>query len=299
MENQCIGLAEALDVDYELKRLSPRRPWVALPPAWWWRAMRRSVCGIDLHPPWPDLLVSCGRRSVATALAIKRASGGAAYAVHIQDPKISPQRFDLLVVPRHDRLAGENIIQTDGALHRVTEDKLATQGYAFSAEYGDLPRPLVTVLVGGSNRRQSMDADVAERLASCLLKMLDEDGVGLAITPSRRTAPSVLDLLRKRLANRPVRIWDGQGDNPYFGLLAMADGIVVTEDSVSMVTEACFTGRPVWVFEYGGGGLRHQAFQRRMRQLGCTRPFQGRFERWSYEPLRETRRVAECIKATW
>ncbi len=299
MENQCIGLAEALGVDYELKRLFARRPWTALPPAWWWRPLRESVCGIDLRPPWPDLVISCGRRSVATALAIKRVGEGRVFALHIQHPRISPDRFDLLIVPRHDKLSGANIIQTDGALHRVTQERLVEAARVFAPHYADLPRPLVTVLLGGSNRRQALSAAVAERLAERLLQLSVEDGVGLAITPSRRTTPAVVDLLRRKLAQRPVRIWDGGGDNPYFGLLALADAIVVTEDSVSMVTEACSTGKPVQVFEYGGGGGRHQAFHRRMRELGCTRPFQGRFEHWSYQPLRETARVAERVQALW
>lgn len=296
MENQCRGLAEAIGVEPERRRLAPRRPWVYLPPGAWPAPLHRAVCGATLEPPWPDLLISCGRRSVAPALAIRRASGGATFAVHIQAPHVPVARFDLVVVPRHDRLTGENVLVTRGALHRVTAARLADAARRLAGDLAHLPRPLVAVLVGGSNRRQTVSRTVIEEFADGLLRLAHEHGAGLAVTPSRRTGEENTALLRERLSGVPLAFWDGSGENPYFALLALADALVVTGDSVSMVSEACSTGKPVHVCDLEGGSKRLRAFHDGLRRDGVTRGFHGELERWSYEPLDETARVAAAVR---
>ena len=103
-------------------------------------------------------------------------------------------------------------------------------------------------------------------------------------------------LLRDGLAGLPCRFWDGTGTNPYFAYLGLADGFVVTADSVNMVSEAASTGKPVHVFDLDGGSAKFQRFHDRLRAAGVTRPFAGRLERWSYAPLDDTRRVAEAVR---
>jgi mitochondrial fission protein ELM1 len=296
MENQCRGLAEALGVEPAVRRIAPRRPWVLLPPGLWPYPLHPAVCGARLEPPWPDLLISCGRRSVATALAIRRASAGRTFAVHIQAPHVPVGRFDLVVVPRHDRLSGENVVVTRGALHRITGGVLGRAAATLAPVYAALPRPLIAVLVGGSNRRQTISAPVIEDFAAKLRILADSHRAGLAITPSRRTGEENVALLRERLEGVPMVFWDGTGENPYFALLALADTVVVTGDSVSMVSEACSTGKPVYVYDLEGGSTRLQAFHAALRREGITRPLDDSLERWSYDPLDETTRVAEIVR---
>ncbi len=293
MANQCLGLAEALGVEPVRKIVRIRAPWRHLPPPLWFRALAAPGPGSDpLAPPWPDLLIGTGRASVALSIAVRRASGGRTFTVQIQDPRVNPVRFDLVVVPEHDRCRGDNVMVTRGALHRVTPERLSAEGARLAPALAHLPRPLVTVLLGGSNRYYRFDLDDAARLGDQLAALHRAHGVGVVVTPSRRTDPQALRMLAGHLPPEASVIWDGCGENPYFAYLALADYLLVTCDSVSMVSEAAATGRPVYVLGLRGGGRKFRAFHRNLERVGITRPFRGRLERWEYTPLGDTGAVA-------
>ena len=110
MASQALGLAEAAGFRFVEKRLSVRRPWAWLPPQLWVGPLRAvSDAGVALAPPWPDLVIGCGRHAAMPALAIRRASGDRTFAAQIQDPRVGRGEFDLLFVPEHDRLRGPGI----------------------------------------------------------------------------------------------------------------------------------------------------------------------------------------------
>jgi hypothetical protein len=296
MESQCVGLAEALGLPCAIKRLRrPRMPLKYLPPSLWPNPLSRTQEDI-LAPPWPDVLISSGRGSVAAALAVRRASAGKTFTVHIQTPYVSSSRFDLVVIPQHDSLRGDNVLVTRTALHGVTKERLAEAAQRFSAHLSYLPRPLIAVLVGGSNKYQSCSPQTMHRLADQLIAAARECGGGLAITTSRRTEEENERLLRDRLQAVPLFFWDGMEENPYLGLLALADAIVVTSDSVSMVSEACSTGKPVHVFNMGGGHKKLRQFHKTLMDDGVTRPFAGKVEQWSYDPPNETEKIAGIVR---
>jgi hypothetical protein len=296
MASQALGLAEALECPVVEKRLAIRAPWRNLPPHLWLRPF--AALGADgdaLEPPWPDILIGCGRNSVAPAQAVKRASGGATFWAQIQDPHFARGDIDLMVVPFHDGAEGANVIRTRGAVHRITPRKLAAAADCFAGLLRPLPRPLVAVLLGGSNHAYRITPARAENFAG-QLAYLARRGYGLAITPSRRTDEALIAALRARLAGPGTFIWDGRGDNPYFGMLGAADAIVATADSVSMVSEAAATGKPVHIVDLDGGSAKFDRFHAAMRQAGATRPFTGAIEQWRYEPLDDTAGAAAEIK---
>ena len=296
MESQCLGLAEALGLDPVIKRIRPRFPWSTLPPQCWIAPLSAiSDAGDPLGPPWPDLLIATGRATVAPAAAIKRANP-ATVAVQIQNPTIDPARFDLVVTPSHDRLIGPNVIQTMGALHRVTPGRLEEATNEFRDRYAALPRPLTGVLIGGANRQYRMSGATASRLGNLMADAARATGGGLAITPSRRTGDDNLSAILAPLAGLPVDVWDGTGDNPYFGILALADALVVTSDSVNMVTEACATGKPVYIFDLNGGSAKFGRFHTAFREAGMTRPFEGRTDSWIYTPPDDMTRATEAVR---
>lgn len=297
MENQCLGLAEALGLNPDVKRVAPRFPWRVLPPHLWFGALHApGPDGDVLSPPWPDLLIATGRQTVALSIAIKRLAGNRVFTVQIQNPVISAARFDLVATPRHDRLTGENVIVTEGALHRITPDRLAAEAGKFRDRLAGLPNPRVAVLIGGSNGQYRMTRKSAEALADRVAGLANNQGAGLMVTTSRRTGAENEAILRDRLAGLSADIWDGAGDNPYFGYLGLADAIVVTGDSVSMVSEACATGKPVYVFDLEGGSEKFRRFHENLRARGFTRPFTGSLENWNYTPLRDTESVADEIR---
>ena len=296
MENQCLGLAEAIGLNIQIKRIYPRAPWRWLPPTLWLAPL--SSLGPDsdqIIPPWPKLLISSGRMSVRPAMKIKKLSRGFTFGVHIQNPGVPSKYFDLIIPPKHDGLTGENIISTTGSLHRVTPDLMSQAAKKFETETKSLPRPLVAVLVGGSNKTYHFGVKEAENLGN-KLSHLAENGAGILLTSSRRTGKKNEKILKDSLKKHRSIVWDGLPPNPYFGFLGLADAIIITSDSVSMTSEAISTGKPVYVFDLPGGNNKFQLFHNQLRADGITRPFKGKIESWSYNKINDTPIVAAKIK---
>ncbi len=297
MEVQCVGLAEALGFEPWIKRIQVTKPWRWLPP----RLVPDPLATIGpkrdrLAPPWPEVLIASGRQTVASSMAIRRASGGRTFTVQIQNPVVGPAAFDVVVAPQHDRLTGPNVIETIGGLNRVTEARLRAAAAKFGPAFAHLPRPLIVVALGGNNRAYRFTRAIARRLGEDLAQLCRAEGTGLLVTASRRTSPSTLALLRAALQGCAAEIWDGAGENPYLGYLGLADAFVVTGDSVNMVCEAATTGKPVYVVELAGGSAKFARFHQVLRQAGVTRPFTGRLEHWNYQPLRDTETTAAEIR---
>jgi mitochondrial fission protein ELM1 len=299
MEAQGIAVAEAVGLPFILKRVRPNRPMRLVPtplqilvPAKGLLAATRS--NDALEPPWPRLIISIGRRSVPIALAIKRLSG--AYALHIQNPRVPARLFDLVAAPAHDNFEGPNVVATFGAVHGVTPDRLAEAAERFAPKIADLPHPHIAVLLGGESQAFSFPPETATAFGIKLSSLAKETGGALLVTPSRRTRPETLEHLGAAIRDVPHFVWDGTGQNPYFAFLSLADAIVVTEDSVNMVTEAAGTGKPVYVQALPGRSMRLSRFHKLMRERGVTRPFEGVLESWTYDPINDTELVAARIR---
>jgi mitochondrial fission protein ELM1 len=273
---QAIGLAEAAGFEPDIRTLKPatglKRLWQVPPPE-------------AVAEPLPPLIIGCGGAGASLAASIRRPG---VKVVAIQNPRISLQKFDLVFAARHDGISGANVIVTRNALHRVTTARLAIEAEHWRPVFAPLRRPLVAVLLGGSNGRYRFGPAEARALANQLAAMMETDGVGLAITPSRRSSPEVLAILRESLAPRGAWIWDGGENNPYFGMLALADAIVVTADSVSMVSEAVATSAPVLLVRLPGKSARIGAFMDAMLTDGRVRNFAGRLDIWDTAPLDDT-----------
>lgn len=278
--SQVLGLADAIGGELVEKNIDLRKPWSLLP---------ASLCpfpllGLDpisdpLAAPWPDIVVACGRRTIPLALAIKRASKGKTLAVYIQNPKSAAKHFDLVVSMRHDGLEGRNVLIADTAIHRVTPEKLALAQSEWHERFSNLKRPLIGVILGGKNRSFRFTMAIADSMIRQLTTLSRNNGASILITPSRRTEPQIIDRFKSFAATEPsyIRFWDGQGDNPYFGMLALSDALVVTEDSVSMISEAVASGKPVATVALEGTSKRHQAFIRNLIELHAVTRFDGSF----------------------
>jgi hypothetical protein len=261
---QARGLARELSDNAEERLIRVNRLWSLAPPA----LFRLSLFGISrvggrIEPPWPDVLISCGRRSALAAMAIRRRSRAPMVTVHIQPPT-DPAAFDAVVVMAHDDLAGSNVLHIDTALHGIRASALAEAAVASDLRFAGLPRPWTGVLLGGSARNAGLTVADARRLADDLDALRADCGGSLLITPSRRTPAAVVDALNARYAGDPtVFLWAGSPPNPYLPILALADRLVVTSDSISMISEALATKAPVWIFKVAGGP-RHASFLRNL-----------------------------------
>jgi mitochondrial fission protein ELM1 len=287
LQAQALGLAEAAGLQPDPRVLAPRAPWKWMAAALWPAPL--AVVPEAVRPPLPDVVIGCGGVAAAVGAALRR---GGQPVVQVQHPRMDPRRFDLIVVNRHDELTGPNVVVTRTALHRVTPTRLAAAADAWRSRFAHLKRPLIAVLVGGSNGRFRLDAGVAGELANQLVAMIRSDGVGVMVTPSRRTDPAAARVLAKTLAPLGGYVWDGRGANPYFGMLALADAIIVTIDSVSMVSEAVATAAPVMLANVPGRSRRIGAFTEELLKERRVRKFLGRLELWPVVPLNDTAEAA-------
>lgn len=289
-ETQALGIAEALGVTPVIKRVSPPAPYRWLAPH------GPAAPDANIAAPWPDLLIASGRQSIPYARMIRRKSGGKTFTVVLQNPRVAPSQFDLVWAPAHDRLEGPNVLSTLVSPHRLTRARLAEEATRIEPKVAHLPRPRVAVLLGGTNAVYTFSEATAARIAAQLASLADNFHAGLMVTPSRRTGERQTKIIAEALKGKPAIVWDGTGENPYFGFLGQADTVIVTCDSVNMVGEAAFTGKPVYVIELDGKAPKFRRFLDGIYAIGAARPFAGVLESWEYEPLNATNEIAEAIR---
>lgn len=296
-ENQCLGVVEALGLTPQVRRVAPRAPFVwAMPYGPIDPREAPSRPGSPIGPPFPTLVIASGRRAVPYVRVLKRASDGQTFTVILKDPRTGTDAADLIWVAEHDRLRAGNVLVTLTAPHRLSPERLQAARAQPDPRLAGLRAPRVAVLLGGDSRHHRFaPADVARLMAD--LSRLAGQGASLMITASRRTpaelAKAAADLAR---ANGGF-FWDGVGENPYLAMLALADSIVVTADSTNMVGEAAATGRPVLVFEPGGGHPKLSAFLAGLAQRGVVHNFAGSLVGEAYQPLDSTPIIAAAIAA--
>jgi len=245
---QAMAVAEGLAIrsDAEVREivLSVQRPWRWLAPHWLPRAP--EVFGATFVNACADGLgqcvIGCGRQA-ALATRWLRARRGLR-AIQILDPRIDSDFYDVVIAPEHDGLQGDNVITTLGSLHPINSAWLA-QARIGASQLGLVPAPRTLLLLGGPTRHMNLDQAYWAGLRERVEAWLEADGGSLWVSSSRRTP----NWLRKAARNElPGRQWHGvqDGDNPYHGMLAWADRIIVTADSANLVSEACATTVPVY-----------------------------------------------------
>lgn len=292
-ENQCIGVAAALGVSPHIQQIGLNQPWKSLSP-WLGLEIKQTFTPL-LTPPWPDLLLVSGRKSIAAARYIKN-QNPETFSVFIQNPKVNSLQFDLVASPYHDNLQGENIIVTDAAPNKITAATLAEAKQEFSSFFEATTLPRLAILIGGNSRTHTLTAEKTTELALRLKELSQE--YFLMITASRRTGRENLEILKKHLNGDNIYFYDGTGSNPYLGMLAWADKVIVTNDSVSMLSDAGTTGKPVYTINLEGTSKRFDRLYAHLSDLNVIRPLpkDGNLEHWTYEPLNDAKKVANAIK---
>ena len=305
IEAQALGLAEAIarrtPAEIVAKRVRLRTPWAWAPPGFTPAPLQALSLDSDpLAPPWPDIWIGCGRASVPLSMNMRRLGRGQTLVVQLQDPRVNPREFDLVIPPVHDGLEGANVFPIVGACHRVTAERLDQARAAHPHALEDYPGPRFAVLIGGKSKRQTIGAARARDIADSLSLVQRATGGTLMATLSRRTPEAARLQFQSRLAPHCAVFFDGEGANPYFAMLAVCDHVFVTADSVNMATEAAATGKPIHVLGVDGYAGKLEAFHKSLQRRGCARPYiASRLESWNYPPLQETDRAAATVLAAW
>ncbi len=262
---QVVALAGALGWEYECKHIIAR-PWELLTHL----GLGVTLAGIDqrassvLEPPWPDLILTAGRRNEPVARWIARQSGGCSRLVHIGRPWSPLATWDLIVTtPQYSLPEQPNVLYNSLPLHALSSEALDTAARQWLPQVAPLPRPRIAVLIGGDSGRFVMTSQKGAQLGRLVNDLAAKIDGSLMITDSPRTPAEVGEAVRAEVQVRHFfhRVAAG-GENPYMGLLALADAFVVTGESMSMLGEAAVVGRPLFIFDIGDGDtawwrLRH------------------------------------------
>lgn len=282
MRNQALGLAEKVAAREDLaiveKQVTPRAPLSWLP-------VRFRPAGIKKLGDPPALAIGCGRAAIPYLLAMKR-KNWPTKTCYVQDPRINPALFDLVVAPSHDGLSGENVVSTLGAMHRITPARLAEEAAPFRNEIVYFSNP-IAVLIGGRSAAYDFTVATANQLCDQVLAAADRN---FLITASRRTGEDPAAILKQRLSDRPnIWFYDGVGPNPYFAFLEAGETLLVTQDSVNMATEAVATGKPVFILPQPVRSPRRaekfERFHGDLYRAERAAPFTGALNGQSQEPF--------------
>ncbi|MDR0406986.1 MAG: mitochondrial fission ELM1 family protein [Holosporales bacterium] len=286
-ENQAVGLAERLGWPFSVHPID--LPCLAL------KALHKKYVQRLECLPYPKIIIAAGRRSQPVATLFKKYHPEV-FLIALLNPQKPLDLFDLVIAPEHDKLQGSNVLSTLGVLHRITETKLKES--LQQENFPTLRRPLLGVLMGGVSKHYSWTRSVTENLAAHFppfipltilrfrvfldaLRSLDQAGWGILVLPSRRTPPWLIQELEQCAQETNIIIKKGNGAfNPYTSVLAASDALLVTADSVSMISEACATRKPVYIFPLSGFSKKLSALHAAFYKAERARPFQGFIEHW-------------------
>ena len=247
-------IAEALGLPFEIRRVLPKEKYVLGKPPF-----KASLYHLDLErsdklePPWPDFVLTIGRRPSMAALWIQEQSGGRTRIILLGRPKKWIERFELVIVPSQYQLPERsNVLNFDLPLMRSNDAAVAQAVKHWQETFDALDKPVTALLVGGQTKPFRFDKAAAQELLEKTNAVLSHSPGTLYITTSRRTPPDVVNTLREQLPGHAILYrWDPDNklDNPYLALLGLADQFIVTGDSISMMVEVARRGKPLAIFE--------------------------------------------------
>jgi len=295
MISQVEGMAKALNTEYSHKTVRLSFPWNLIPPRF--TPISQIVLKDKIHitdNETPDLIISCGRKSVIPSIFLKR-QNSKIFTIHIQDPKVSFKNFNAIVVPEHDNLKGKNIYSSKGAIHYITELEISkAKKYLVDKIKSD---KIVSVILGGPNKYYSFKPNQIINIFNEIKSIFVSNGYKVIIIPSMRTPKEIIDLALREMGScgYVVNKVDKQA---YLSAYALGSYIVVTCDSTSMISEAATSGKPIFVAHMKAkkNNYRFKRFFELFKKMGITRDLGEKVETWTYNKHNEAQRIAVEIK---
>ena len=291
MISQVEGMAKALNTEYSHKIVRLSFPWNLVPPKF--TPISEIILKDKIYlteSEIPDLIISCGRKSVIPSIIIKK-KNPKVFTIHIQDPKVSLKNFDAIVAPEHDNLKGDNIYNSKGAIHYITEQEISKASQYLADKIKS--EKIVSLILGGPNKYYGFNSDQIINIFSQIKSIFVSDGYKVIIIPSMRTPKETIDLAIKEMSScgHVVNKVDKQA---YLSAYALASHIIVTCDSTSMISEAATSDKPIFIAHMKAkkNNYRFKRFFELFKQMGITRDLGEKVETWTYNKHNEAQRIA-------
>jgi hypothetical protein len=295
MISQVEGMAKALGAEYSHKIVRLSFPWILIPPKF------TPISEIVLkdrnyitEEETPDLIISCGRKSVIPSILLKR-KNPKIFTIHIQDPKVSLKNFDAIVAPEHDDLKGDNIYSSKGAIHYITEIEInKARQYLVDKIKSE---KIVSLILGGPNKYYSFNSDQIINIFNQIKSIFISEGYKVIIIPSMRTPKETIDLAIKEMGSCGY-VENKVDKQAYLSAYALANYVIVTCDSTSMISEAATSGKPIFVAQMKPkkNNYRFKRFFKLFKQMGITKDLGEKVETWTYNKHNEAQRIALELK---
>ena len=294
MISQVEGLANALDIDFTHHTVELNNFWKLIPPKL--TPISQSVYK-KINQTEFDLIISCGRKSVIPSIHLKNNSKKKVFNIHIQDPKVNFNHFDFIIAPEHDLINGQNVINTKGAIHYLTDDDINKNKDHLNSFVKKDQRKICSLILGGPTKYYDYSSENIKNIFSNLNNLLKKNDFQLVVIPSMRTPKNSIDYAREYFGKNHTII-DNVDKKAYLSALSISQNIVVTCDSSSMISEVSLTGKPIYVANISSrkNDKRFKKFRNLFRELNIIRNLGEEEENWNYQKLDETNRVAKIIK---
>jgi mitochondrial fission protein ELM1 len=293
MISQVEGLAKALDLDFIHEKIELNSFWKLFPPKL--TPIKSFVFKNEINSQF-NIVISCGRKSVIPSIYLKRKFKNKVINIHIQEPKVSLDNFDFVVVPEHDSLKGGNVLTSKGAIHYLTNSELEeNENYLKSRIRTD--KKVVTLILGGPTRYYNYSNQVIDSIFSKIEQNFLKNNYQLIIIPSMRTPQNIIEKAKSYFDKDQIII-PNVDKKAYLSSLKISDHIIVTCDSTSMISEAAITGKPIYIAQMPAikNNWRFKKFFNLFESLNITKTLNNSVENWTYTKLNETNKIASQIK---
>ncbi len=292
MISQVEGLSKALKLHFKHHTIKLKPLWNFIPP-------RLTPISENLLTENficdSKVIISCGRKSVIHSVALKKRFKDKIFNIHIQDPKVSLKHFDLVICPEHDDLSGKNVIKTKGAIHYLSKKEIDKNINYLNIERED--KKIITFIIGGPNKYFNYSEEQINKIFNKLKTLFTPDKYKLIVIPSYRTPEEIIRKAYNTFSHNHMVIKEVD-KKAYLSSLSLADIIVVTCDSTSMISEAAVTGKPIYVANMDPikNNKRFKDFYFQFKKLGVIRDLDDSVDLWSYKQLDEVNRIAPIIR---
>ncbi len=295
MISQVEGMAKALNSEYSHKIVRLSFPWNLTPSKI--TPISEKILKDKIYLTTdenPDLVISCGRKSVIPSILIKK-KNPKIFSIHIQNPNVNLKNFDIIIAPDHDNLKGDNVINSKGAIHYVTETEINKAKFYLADKVSR--KKIVSLILGGPSKYYNFNnTELLKIFDKIKTNFLTADYYPIII-PSMRTPKRIIDLANKEFSKIGLVI-NTIDKQAYLSSFALASSIVVTCDSVSMISEAAASGKPIFVAHMKSkkNNYRFKKFFQLFRDMQIIKDLGDNINDWTYEKFNEAERIAKIIE---